>query len=151
MLAWLRLVMLVLMASAAHGASTVETFEFPSEEVRARYQALIDEIRCPKCQNTNLSGSDAPIAKDLRGTVYRLVIVEGYDDDEVRAYLRDRYGDFVLYDPPFRWDTGFLWLAPLMALAIGVWILLRFLRREQAPLTEEEQARIRELLKAGDS
>ena len=82
---------------------------FESEQQQRRYKALIDEFRCPKCLNTNLSGSDAPIAQDLRRSVYRLV-QEGRSDQQIRDFLQQRYGDFVLYKPPFAGPTAFIWL-----------------------------------------
>ena len=137
---------LLLWSCLAQGASTVETFEFADEAQRQRYHALIDEIRCPKCQNTNLSGSDAPIAKDLRGTVYRLVVQEGASDDEVRDFLVARYGDFVLYDPPFRPSTWLLWTAPIIALILGGLVLSGFARRRPEPLSDAERNRAASLL-----
>ncbi len=125
----------------------VDAFEFPSPELEARYRSLIDEFRCPKCLNTNLSGSDAPIAKDLRGTVRRLLVEEGMSDREVRDYLQARYGDFVLYDPPFKPGTWVLWLAPAAFVLIGLLVLFRMLRpRAAVSLSAADQARIRELL-----
>ncbi len=143
---WRSLALALLLVGVSHAASTVETFNFPSDELRVRYQGLIDEIRCPKCQNTNLSGSDAPIAKDLRGTVYRLVVTEGKSDDEVREFLVARYGDFVLYDPPFRPGTWLLWLAPVIAALLAGWVVLRLVRRRPIPLSEPERARAEALI-----
>ena len=89
---------------------------------------MIDEFRCPKCLNTNLSGSDAPIAKDLRGTVHRLIVEEDYSDQEIRDFLQARYGDFVLYNPPFKPGTWLLWLAPVVFSVLGLWVLIRVIR-----------------------
>ncbi len=139
--------MLLLLISHSHGASTIETFDFADPELRDRYQGLVEEIRCPKCQNTNLSGSDAPIAKDLRATIYRLLVEEGMSDAEIRSFLVARYGDFVLYKPPFRSDTLLLWFAPLIALGVGVVILVSVLRRKpMAGLSEDEKARLEALV-----
>jgi cytochrome c-type biogenesis protein CcmH len=142
-------VSLVLMAltTPVWPESPVDIYDFPTPELEARYRALIDEFRCPKCLNTNLSGSDAPIAKDLRGTVRRLLVEEGMSDQQVRDYLQTRYGDFVLYDPPFKPGTWLLWLAPLAFVLTGLWVLVRVLRpRPQVTLSAEEQARVRALL-----
>ena len=89
-----------------------------SEQQQRRYKALIDEFRCPKCLNTNLSGSDAPIALDLRRSVYRLVR-DGHTDQYIRDFLQQRYGDFVLYKPPFSGRTAFIWLIPIGLLLLG--------------------------------
>lgn len=145
--------LLLCASTAALAATPVDVYEFPSPELEARYRSLIDEFRCPKCLNTNLAGSDAPIAQDLRRTVRRLLVEDGLSDQEIRAYLQQRYGDFVLYDPPFRPDTWILWLAPLVFLLIGAWVFWRMLRRPPAPtqLSAEEQARIRQIVERQES
>ncbi|NIP15162.1 MAG: cytochrome c-type biogenesis protein CcmH [Pseudomonadales bacterium] len=138
---------LLLAASAAFGAGPVDVYDFPDPATEARYRALIAEFRCPKCLNTNLAGSDAPIAKDLRRTVHRLVVVEEKSDAEVREFLQSRYGDFVLYDPPFRFDTSVLWLAPGILLLVGLAVLYRVLRQPPAAtLSQADAKRLREIL-----
>jgi len=128
-------------------ASVVDVYDFPSAEHEVRYRALIAELRCPKCLNTNLAGSDAPIAQDLRRTVHRLVTVEEMSNQEIRAFLQERYGDFVLYSPPFRPGTWLLWLGPLAFLLAGVVVLLRLVRRPPAePLSAAESAQLHALL-----
>lgn len=113
----------------SHGASQIDVYHFDDESQRHRYKSLIDEFRCPKCLNTNLSGSDAPIAQDLRRTVHRLVVTEGYTDQEVRDFLQSRYGDFVLYDPPFNARTWIIWIFPLLIVLVGVGVLFSLRRR----------------------
>lgn len=138
---------LAVAAGAARAASPVDLYEFDSPAQEARYRTLIAELRCPKCLNTNLAGSDAPIAQDLRRTVHRLLTEEGMSDAEVLAFLQARYGDFVLYDPPFRPDTWILWLGPVAFLLIGGGILWRMLRRPPAaPLSADEAAELRQIL-----
>jgi cytochrome c-type biogenesis protein CcmH len=128
-------------------APRFDVFEFDDPALEKRYQALIAELRCPKCLNTNLAGSDAPIAQDLRRTVYRLLTEDGMTDAEIRDWLQQRYGDFVLYDPPFRPDTWVLWLAPVGFLSAGLLVLTRLLRQPAAaPISEHEHARLRDLL-----
>ena len=134
-------------SGALVAAPRFDVFEFENPELEKRYQALIAELRCPKCLNTNLAGSDAPIAQDLRRTVHRLLIEEDMSDAEIRAWLQERYGDFVLYDPPFRPDTWVLWLAPAGFLIAGFPVLARLLRQPAAePLSDSESARLRDLL-----
>lgn len=131
----------------ASAAGPVDIYEFPDSATEARYRALIAELRCPKCLNTNLSGSDAPIAKDLRRTVHRLLVSEGMQNAQIRGFLQERYGDFVLYDPPFRPDTWILWLAPLLGLIVGIGVLVRVVRQPPAePLNDSENARLRAIL-----
>lgn len=132
---------------AARAASPIDLYEFDSPAQEARYRALVAELRCPKCLNTNLAGSDAMIAQDLRRTVYRLLTEEGMSDQEIRDYLQARYGDFVLYDPPFRPDTWVLWLAPVAFVMLGALVLWRLLRRAPAqPLSGDEAAKLRAIL-----
>lgn len=146
---WLRIVVSVLLlmaAGSALAASQVDLHDFDNAEQRERYRSLIAELRCPKCLNTNLAGSDAPIAQDLRRAVHRLITEENMTDDEIRDFLQARYGDFVLYDPPFRPDTWVLWLAPALFLLIGAVVLWRMLRQPEQPLSADEAARLRAIL-----
>jgi len=129
------------------GVSTIDAFEFEDEAERLRYNGLIAEFRCPKCLNTNLSGSDAPVARDLRRTVYGLVD-EGMTDDQVRRYLQARYGDFVLYDPPVRANTWILWFGPPLLLLAGILVLRRIgSRMTRVSLSDEERARLEAIRK----
>ncbi len=142
---WIAVLLLGAVATA-WGQGAIDAYEFESARQEARYKDLIAEFRCPKCLNTNLSGSDAPIARDLRRAVHGLVL-EGLDDDAIRAHLQARYGDFVLYDPPMRTDTMLLWLVPiglLIAAAAAIASMAR--RRAVAPLEEEDRARVERLL-----
>jgi len=135
------------MGSSARAASTVDTFSFDSAELELRYRGLIAEIRCPKCQNVNIAGSDAPIAKDLRVTVHRL-LVEGMSDAEILEFLQARYGDFVLYDPPVRGNTLLLWLLPLFGFCAAIFVIVKLARRnpQADDLSGEESARLNRLL-----
>lgn len=151
-----RLVWLLIAVSAggsAFGASTVELIEFESEQQQRRYKALIDEFRCPKCLNTNLSGSDATIAQDLRRSVYRLV-QEGKTDQQIRDFLQQRYGDFVLYKPPFAARTAFIWLIPIGLLLVGLVVLAalqqRARRQPAIALSEQDNDRLSRLLADDD-
>lgn len=146
-LAALCLTLLLGAAGPGFAAGQVDIHEFPTPELEARYKLLIDEFRCPKCLNTNLSGSDAPIAKDLRDTVYRLLVDEALSDQEIREFLQARYGDFVLYNPPFKPGTWILWLAPVAFALIGLGVLLRMVRpRPTVTLSEAEQDRVQQIL-----
>jgi len=131
----------------AFAASTVDTFTFVSVDHEERYRGLIAEIRCPKCQNVNIAGSDAPIAKDLRITVHRL-LSEGRSDDEILTFLQERYGDFVLYNPPLRSNTLLLWLVPLFGFLVIVAVVLRMARRapEVSELSAADAERLQGLL-----
>ena len=130
----------------ACGQGAIDAYEFDDALQEARYKDLIAEFRCPKCLNTNLAGSDAPIARDLRRAVHGLVL-EGLDDQAIRAHLQARYGDFVLYDTPVRTDTMLLWLVPIGLLIVAALAIARMARRRAvAPLNADEIARIERLL-----
>ena len=124
-------------------ADVADVYDFEDRAEEQRYQNLISELRCPKCQNQNLAGSDAPIAEDLRGEVHRL-IRSGSSDQEILQHMLDRYGDFVLYRPRFTLETLALWLGPLVLVLIGLGIWWRLSRADGAKavapsLSEDEQ------------
>ena len=117
--------------------------------------ALIDELRCPKCLNTNLSGSDSPISADLRRTVARMVR-EGRSDEEIRSYLLERYGDFILYRPRVTPATWLLWFGPAVLLLVGAVVIVLMVRRQRraagaADLSPEEAERLARLRAATDA
>ena len=95
-------------------------FETPQQE--ARFIKLTQELRCLVCQNQNLADSDAQLAHDLRAEVHEMLLA-GKSDDEIKTFMVERYGDFVLYRPPVQENTYLLWLAPLALLLIGALIL----------------------------
>lgn len=121
----------------------------PVLEERAR--EISRNLRCLVCQNENIDSSHATLAKDLRVLV-RERLVAGDTDEEVFAYVVDRYGDFVLLTPPVQSNTFILWLAPFFFMGAGLLGLFFFLRGSNARktenlLTEEEQAKMDDLLK----
>jgi cytochrome c-type biogenesis protein CcmH len=119
--------------------------------VEARLMHLAAELRCLVCQNQSLADSNADLAVDLRNQV-RDQIKAGRSDAEIRTWLTDRYGDFVLYRPPLKRTTVLLWAGPLLLLATGAGVLYVTLRRRreriaQPALTDEERARAEALLR----
>ena len=102
--------------------AAIEVYDFDSKQQEAQYRGLIDEFRCPKCQNQNLASSDAPIAQDLKQKTYDMV-KDGRSDAEIRQYMQERYGDFISYSPPVRPSTWILWFFPplLLILILGGW------------------------------
>lgn len=127
-----------------------EMLSDPALEARAR--ALSKGLRCPVCQNENIDDSDAPIARDLR-VLLRERLTAGDSDAEAVAYIVDRYGEFVLLNPPAEGSTLFLWLAgPAMLVAGGAVAFASLRARSRAPetsaaLSAAEQARVAELTK----
>ena len=141
----------MLMSQSLWAASAVDVYHFDTDEQQHRYRALIEEFRCPKCLNTNIAGSDAPISKDLRAAVHRLIVEEGFTDQQIRNFLQARYGDFVLYNPPFNAQTFAIWLMPVGLAIVGVWVLFvlvtRARRQRAVTLDDEERQRLQSLLK----
>ena len=115
-------------------------------EQEARYGDLIHEFRCTVCQNQTIGDSNADLAADLRNQV-RAHVAAGASDDDVRQYLMDRYGDFILYKPRFIGRTFLLWTGPFLLLAVALFVAVRVLRRRPAvaavPIDPE---RVRRLL-----
>ncbi|WP_051687067.1 cytochrome c-type biogenesis protein [Microbulbifer sp. HZ11] len=136
--------------------ASVEVEPLSTPELQARYQVLIEEMRCPKCQNQNLAGSDSMVATDLRREVRRL-LEEGFSDKEINEYMVARYGDFVLYRPPLQRNTMLLWVAPGVFAALGMLSLIVIVARSRSgrggdqgdgdgTLSAEEAQRLAQLL-----
>lgn len=110
--AWLAALLLAVTAQAQ------EPLVFDSPEQEARYKVLTAELRCAVCQNQNLADSDAPLAQDLRQEIYDMMQA-GQTDDQIKTFMVDRYGDFVLYRPPVQGNTLALWVIPIALLGVG--------------------------------
>lgn len=136
-----------LFAFDAPGAlAAVEIEDLGSTAANARYATLIDELRCPQCQNQNLAASNAPIAGDLRAQVRRL-LREGKSDTEIIDFLVGRYGDFVLYRPRWQPATYLLWLGPgLLLIVAGLTVALVVGRQRRAHPRVELDGATRETL-----
>ena len=118
----------------------------PDARLEARARAVSSGLRCLVCQNQSIDDSAAPLARDLR-VIVREHLQAGDTDDEIRAYLVQRYGDFVLLKPPFERATLLLWATPALVVVFGGLALLRRRRPADArPLSSDEQARIDALL-----
>ena len=121
--------LLLALAGAAFGQSS--EIANPDPAVERRLKALAEELRCLVCQNQTIADSNAPLAVDLRNQI-RTQIAQGRSDDDIRAYMVERYGDFVLYKPPFHAGTALLWLGPPLLVAAGVVIFFVVVRRRPA-------------------
>lgn len=140
------------MMISSSSLSVVELKEFSSDQLRDRFQVLVTELRCPKCQNQNLADSNSPISADLRTEIFRM-LEEGHTDQEIIDFLVVRYGEFVMYRPPVKKTTLILWLAPGLLLIVGI-IIIVVMRRRHTPddatarsvLASEELERLDKLL-----
>ena len=126
----------VLGALGARTAIAVDTTQMPTPALQARYLALTHELRCMQCQNESLADSPVSLAADLRAEV-RDMLLAGKSDDDVRAFMVARYGDFILFRPRFNARTAWLWLAPVVLLVIGVGVFLRVVGQRAALLSED--------------
>lgn len=150
-----RVVIVLLMLLFALPALAVDPSEMmkdPALEARAR--AIGQALRCVVCQNQSIDDSDAPLARDLRILV-RERLKAGDSNAQVKTYLVDRFGEFVLLKPVFAWHTALLWLAPFLVLGAGAAALFAQARRRRAapvapaPLSEEEKAAVEQIVGKG--
>ena len=149
-MSWL-LVIILLIPSLAAAEEARPLADNP--QVEARLKTLAVELRCLVCQNQTLADSHAPLAEDLRREV-REMIAKDMSDKEIIDFLVQRYGDFVLYRPPWKASTALLWLGPFLLLIAGATGLVFALRRRQkklvdVTLSEEEHNRVAQLLSEG--
>jgi len=147
---WL-LVIILLIPSLAAAEEARQLADNP--QIEARLKTLAVELRCLVCQNQTLADSHAPLAEDLRREV-REMIAKDMSDKEIIDFLVQRYGDFVLYRPPWKASTTLLWLGPFLLLIAGATGLVFALRRRQkkladVSLSEEEHNRVAQLLSEG--
>ena len=147
MSAWLRRGCALLLAAlllapvgvAAQGVRDATPLEFRDADEARRFNGLVSELRCVMCQNQSLADSNAQIAHDLRREVFDLMR-SGRSDEEIRSFLVERYGEFVLYRPRFGGHTALLWLAPGLVLLVGVVVVARIVRaRSSRPLPADEE------------
>jgi cytochrome c-type biogenesis protein CcmH len=136
----------MLFIGIANAADTPVSFTSPAEQ--ARYETLLQELRCLVCQNQSLSDSHADLAQDLRDEVYKMV-TSGQDKQATVDFMVARYGDFVLYKPPMKSTTWLLWFGPLLLL-LGAATFVTFAARtrtvDPTPLSNDERARVQQLI-----
>jgi len=148
----LALFLLCLIPSFA--TAQVQEEERPSDDpvIEARLAKLSKELRCLQCQNQTLADSPAGLAADLRREI-RVQMKAGKSDQEIVAFLTQRYGDFILYKPRVTFTTYLLWFGPFVLLLGGLYVLFRYIRQRrdsipEKPLSADERRRAEELLAA---
>ena len=148
---FLKLMSVFLLITQPNIYAQVDTFEFDNDEQQGRFRQLSNELRCPMCQNTNLSGSTGGVAEDLRREIHRMIL-EGMSNEEIEQFMFERYGDFIFYRPRLRAETILLWFGPLLFLIIGGFIAYGIFRRANSvdrvtvDLDEEQEAKLNELV-----
>ncbi|NLJ93143.1 MAG: cytochrome c-type biogenesis protein CcmH [Aeromonadales bacterium] len=130
--------------------AAIDVYEFSEPKQEAMFHELTKELRCPKCQNQDISDSESELAKDLRDKTYAMLL-EGKSKQEVVDYMVARYGNFILYKPPVMASTLILWISPILVVLIGFIVVV--VRTRNKPhhsidneLSIEEQQRLHELL-----
>ena len=145
------LVVLAALAALSGPVAAKEAVPVSSDPaLEARAMRLAEELRCLVCQNQTIADSHAPLAEDLKAQI-REQLKAGRTDDQIRGFMVERYGDFVLYKPPFKATTAFLWAGPFVILVFAVGgLVLHLRRRREVPaageLSEAERARVAALL-----
>jgi len=129
---------ILLTLSAAALQAQQEPLVFDTAEQEARFTDLTTELRCLVCQNQNLADSDAPLAHSLREEIYEMMMA-GQDDEQIKKFLIDRYGDFVLYRPAMKGNTLALWLMPGILLGLGAIALFFTVRSRNRKLAAQRQ------------
>jgi cytochrome c-type biogenesis protein CcmH len=128
-------------------ARAVDPTQLPDPKLQARYSALTHELRCMQCQNEAIADSPVDLAADLRSQVKEQLLA-GKSDDEIRAWMAARYGDFILFRPRYSLRNAWLWGAPFVLLLIGIWVSFRIVRQraqllagDLEPVDEESSTR----------
>lgn len=141
---------LIVLAPPSWGAEAATSVSSPALE--REVAVIASELRCLVCQNQSIADSNAPLAVDLRNQI-REQLSQGRSEREIRTYMVERYGDFVLYRPPVKSSTLLLWLGPLLLLAFGLVLLCRRIMRRssrQEALSTAERERAAALLGTGE-
>jgi len=145
------LALILLALAGGNPARAVQPDEIlPDAKLEQRARKISADLRCLVCQNQSIDDSDASLAKDLRILV-REHLTAGESDEQIRAFLVARYGNFILLKPPFEWDTALLWVSPFLLLALGGAAIVGFSRtrraeKPSAPLSADEENRLKNLL-----
>lgn len=140
------LLILALLPALASATNAADIAGLDTEQ-EARYRTLTGELRCLVCQNQNIADSDAPLAADLRNQVKRQILA-GESNQQVIDYLTARYGDFVLYKPPFKLITLLLWLGPALLVLLALGMAYAFARRSRGTTANAvvDEEKLRKLL-----
>ena len=144
-------VMMLCCLMAAAPLQAVEDIELINIDDEARFLELANELRCMVCQNQSIIDSNAELARDFRNQV-KEKINAGQSNDEIRQYMTERYGDYILYRPPFNMATAILWTGPFILILVGIFVVVRLVRRpakekDDEPIDQEQLARLESRLK----
>ncbi len=140
-------------ATAPQASAPAPTVNVTDPALEARVKQLSAELRCLVCQNQSVADSDAPVARDMRDQV-RSQLAAGKSDADVKRYMTERFGDFVLYRPPLKATTLALWIGPFVVMIFGLWFALRRIRARAhdavcTTLSDADRVRARAMLESG--
>lgn len=149
LIATLPLLLGIFIFSSGSVAAPIETFKFDSAETEKVFHKLSEELRCLVCQNQNIAESNADLAKDLRLEIYTM-LSKGKSEEEIVDFMVQRYGDYVLYRPPFKPMTWLLWFGPIIVFVFGLIYVVRLMKSQSSEmqpesLSQEEIERIKNL------
>ena len=130
-------------------ASAVDVDAMPTPELQQRYDDLTHELRCMQCQNQSIADSPVGLASDLRRDV-REQLIAGKTDEEIRTAMVARYGNFILFRPPFKPGTAWVWIAPFLLLILGVFVTVRIVR-QRARMVESDGSEPDSAAESGNS
>jgi cytochrome c-type biogenesis protein CcmH len=134
---FVRSLCLALLLGAAMPALAIDYEKaFDDPAMQARYEHINRELRCLVCQNQTIADSNATLAQDLRREV-REMLVAGKSDDDIRTFMIERYGDFVLYRPRMTAGNFLLWAAPVLLLLLGTFVGIRIIRKQAAQVNDD--------------
>ena len=135
--AWLLAATLAATLGLSSPAFAVGVDPLPNSELQQRFDALTHELRCMQCQNQSIADSPVGLASDLRRDV-REQLIAGKTDDEIRASMVARYGNFILFRPPFNLSTAWVWLAPFALLLLGGFVAFRIVRQRSGMVAGDD-------------
>ncbi len=134
------LICLALLALAVSGrVFAVDITVLPDAELQRRYEGLTHELRCMKCQNNSIADSPAGLASDLRREIKEMLLA-GKTDDEIRAFMVQRYGNVILFTPPLKGSSIWVWILPGLAAVAGLFIAIRVVRRRTKLVDQDTSA-----------
>lgn len=145
----MKLGLLALLLIMSTQGFAIDDHQLTDPKQQKAYELIISELRCLVCQNQTIADSNAELAADLRRQVFEM-LKQGKSKDEIVQFMTDRYGDFVLYNPPLKTKTALLWLGPVAFLLTGLVMIAWFIRRKQqavaTAIDKDKQEKIRRLL-----
>ncbi len=119
------IMMVILLLVSLSALAAIDVYDFSDPQQSVRFKKLTEELRCPKCQNQNLAGSNSALSVDLKGIVYEKVLV-GETDQQILSFMKQRYGEFILYKPEMKQSNFLLWFGPIIFLFAFLFLFYRW-------------------------